>query len=214
MSVLSIRHPEIFKVPAVPDGEALFGCDQEWYASEWQRLSGCGPTAASNLIYYLARTKPRACRLDVQSNKAGCLSLMETVWNYVTPTEEGVDTTTKFAQSLQAWFNASGIGAEARICDIPEDVAPRPALDEVLRFLARAMESDAPVAFLNLNNGDEEKLEAWHWVTVVSIEYSENEKDILLNILDESRIKKISLSLWYSTTTLGGGFVWFGVVDE
>jgi len=36
--------------------------------------------------------------------------------------------------------------------------------------------------------------------------------------LDEGLIKKIDLALWYRTTTLGGGFVYFtaspGIVDK
>ncbi|MCK7512275.1 MAG: hypothetical protein MZV70_55010 [Desulfobacterales bacterium] len=38
--------------------EAYFGCNQEWYATEWQRLSGCGPAAACNMIFYLNNTRP------------------------------------------------------------------------------------------------------------------------------------------------------------
>ena len=210
----AIKHPELFEVPGAVTGGAGFGCDQEWYVSEWQRLSGCGPTAASNIIYYLSRTRPQVCGLTVENNRAACLSLMEQMWTYVTPTEEGVDTTGKFRDALQAYFDAAGVAAVTEVIDVPEDKAARPPLKEVLSFLLRAMESDTPAAFLNLCNGEEENLEAWHWVTVIALEYSENAGEITLRILDESRIKTIDLRLWYETTALGGGFVRFNTTSE
>ena len=205
----SIKQPEIFAVSGA--GSAIFGCDQEWYKSEWQRLSGCGPTAASNIIYYLGRTRPQVCGLNVENNKTACLSLMEKMWLYVTPTEEGVDTTGKFYDAMRSYFDAAGIDARFEVCDIPEDRMSRPPLRMVLGFLIRAMENDAPAAFLNLCNGAEESLEAWHWVTVIAIDYTENADKLTATILDESRIKKIDLKLWYETTALGGGFVCFSV---
>ena len=72
------------------------------------------------------------------------------------------------------------------------------------------------MAFLNLCNGEEKNLDRWHWVTIISLEYAKDKNQVLANILDEGVIKKISLSLWYHTTTLGGGFVYFtnsSVVD-
>lgn len=206
----AILHPEYFEVSSVHDEKSCYGCDQEWYNSEWQRISGCGPTVASNIIYYLSRTKPHACGLDVRNDKTGCVALMEKVWSYVTPTEEGVDTTKKFYDSLSAYFNAADIPILAEMCDIPEKMADRPALKEVLDFLIRALEKDAPVAFLNLCNGEEPNLEAWHWVTIISLRHHENIDQIHAIILDEGQFKKIDLALWYNTSVFGGGFVYFG----
>jgi len=47
--IYSIRHPEYFEVHCGHDEESLYGCDQEWYNSEWQRLSGCGPSMKIDL---------------------------------------------------------------------------------------------------------------------------------------------------------------------
>ncbi len=38
---------------------------------------------------------------------------------------------------------------------------------------------------------------------------SDDGKDAFVDILDSGIIKKIDLGLWYDTTTLGGGFVYF-----
>ena len=80
---------------------------------------------------------------------------------------------------------------------------------DVVYFLEGALHQDSPVAFLNLCNGDENNLEPWHWVTIISLEYSEDGKCVFIEILDEGLIKKIDLLLWYDTTTYGGGFVYF-----
>lgn len=210
----SIKNPELFEVRSNQNDEACFGCDQDWYNSEWQRISGCGPTAASNLIYYMSKTKPGSCSLDIKNDRAGCLALMEKVWAYVTPTEEGVDTTKMFVTSMQAFLTAAGIKSHTEICDIPENKEERPSLKDVLGFLIRAMQHDAPVAFLNLCNGAESSLEAWHWVTIISLEYDTAHEHIYLKILDESQMKKIDLKLWYDTTALGGGFVYFSIPDD
>jgi hypothetical protein len=71
-----------------------------------------------------------------------------------------------------------------------------------------------PVAFLNLCNGEETNLERWHWVTVISVEYEEIKQGVFLSIMDEGMIKRINLALWYETTTLGGGFVYFLSAEE
>lgn len=75
--VHSITHPEFFEVHGAGAEDACFGCDQEWYNSEWQRISGCGPTAASNLVYYIAKSRPQACSLDIKNSRDSCLSLMK-----------------------------------------------------------------------------------------------------------------------------------------
>ncbi len=64
------------------------------------------------------------------------------------------------------------------------------------------------------SNGAESRLEAWHWVTVIAVEYLSEDEQIVLKILDESQIKKINLKLWYETTELGGGFVYLSIPDD
>jgi hypothetical protein len=213
MAKRAIKHPEYFEVSGTETDKACLGCDQEWYGSEWQRISGCGPTAASNIVYYLGRTRYQTCRLDVQNGKEGCLALMEKVWNYVTPDEEGVDSTTKFRDSLRAFFDSAGVVTFNEVCDIPEERGARPTPSDVLELLFRAFDNDAPAAFLNLCNGEVDELEAWHWVTAVSVEYSNDAESISLGILDEGRIKYIDLVSWLKTTSLGGGFVYFSIQE-
>lgn len=209
----SIHYPEYFELRREQDDDFCYGCDQAWYGSEWQRIAGCGPTVASNIIFYFSKTRPNACKPAVKNEKAACLDLMEAVWSFVTPTEWGVNTTKLFYDSLGAYFDAIGTHAVAQVCDIPENRDERPALREVRDFLIGAMQSDAPVAFLNLCNGEEMDLDEWHWVTLVSMRSSESSDQMQGMILDEGQFKEIDLGLWYATTELGGGFVYFKIPD-
>jgi hypothetical protein len=136
---------------------------------------------------------------------------MEEIWNYVTPNEEGVDSTKRFYESMLAYFESLGLDVSYEVCDISEEKNLRIGHNAFLTFLRQAMANDAPVAFLNLCNGKVENLESWHWVTIISIEYSEDGNNLLATILDEGSIKTIDLMLWYNTTKLGGGFVYFQV---
>lgn len=214
MITSALKNADIFLVSNEESPEACFGCDQEWYVSEWQRISGCGPTAASNIIYYLSKTWPAFKEKTIHNNKESCLSLMEELWEYVTPDEEGVDTTKRFVESMRAYFDFLGLTPSGEVCDVPEEARQRPALSDILEFLLQAMADDAPVAFLNLCSGTVENLESWHWVTIVTVEHSEDGNRVLAVILDEGTVKTIDLALWYRTTELGGGFVYFKTVDE
>lgn len=52
------------------------------------------------------------------------------------------------------------------------------------------------------------KLDRWHWVTIIALEYTKNGDHALVSILDNGEIIDIDLALWYKTTTKGGGFVY------
>ena len=143
------------------------------------------------------------------SSKEKSISFMEEIWAFVTPSTEGIPTTRMLYESVMAYAETKGLNVTYRVCDVPEKKASRPALTDVIRFLEKALLKDAPVAFLNLCNGDAANLEPWHWVTVVSLEYREDGKSAFIEILDEGLIKRIDLALWCDTTTLGGGFVYF-----
>ena len=214
MTINSISNPNLFKVFDESTDKAYYGCSQEWYATEWQHLSGCGPTAASNIIYYLNHTQPNLVSEQSFNSKESCLSLMEEIWSYVTPTTEGINTTKMFYEAMLTYIKSKGINVEFEFCDLPQDKALRTEFPVILSFIERALSKDAPVAFLNLCNGEEKNLEQWHWVTIISLERSEDGKSAFIKILDEGQIKNIDLALWYNTTTLGGGFVYFSFMKD
>ncbi len=179
------------------------GCNQAWYTTDWQRRAGCGPSVASNLFGYLFS------ELNNSNNKENWLSLMEDVWEYVTPTTRGMPTTQLFYDSSLAYAMAKGLKIKYEYCDVPEEASCRPIFQEIVHFIENGLNEDVPVAFLNLCNGEEQCLYRWHWVTIIELDYSEDQSSASVTILDEGIQKTIDLALWYKTTTLGGGFVYF-----
>ena len=201
----AVSNAGLWKIPANNNRSASFGCDQRWYTQVWQRIAGCGPSVACNAMHWLRH-------IDTGTgfaNKAAALAEMEEAWRFVTPSLKGVNTTRMFIDGMLAYAQSKGMDIRYQVLDLPKDQAARPSLQEILHFLDTALGEDAPVAFLNLNNGDVKDLDAWHWVTIISLEYEEDGSNAFVDIMDQGRIKKIDLALWYKTTTRGGGFVYF-----
>ena len=82
---------------------------------------------------------------------------------------------------------------------IPINFEDRPNKKEVFNFLYKALEKDHPIAFLNLDNGKENKLHRWHWVAIVGIAYDDLSDKLEATIADEGMLKKINLGLWLTT---------------
>ena len=199
----AIQRPNVFAVRNPGTGELFYGCNQAWYGDEWQRRAGCGPSVASHLFAYSFGLAPKT------QEQSDWLILMEDVWNYVTPTTRGMPTTQLFCDSALAYAQARGFRMSCKVSDVPEVAVARPSLSEVVRFVAEGLQSDAPVAFLNLCNGEEQCLYRWHWVTIVALDFEPDGRRTVATILDEGRRIDIDLAVWHKTTTLGGGFVWF-----
>lgn len=209
METKSIANLNLFKIIDESAHETYDGCNQAWYPKMRQRLAGCGPSAASNIFFYLSHSQSTLGLEKGSNSKENWLSLMEEMWTYVTPSIRGVNTLKMFYEPMLVYTKSKGVNVEYRICDVPKDKSQRPELKEIVNFLEEALEKDAPVAFLNLCNGEEKNLDRWHWVTIISLEYTEDRNSAFVNILDQGLIKRINLALWYNTTTLGGGFLYF-----
>lgn len=214
MVTKSIANQKLFEIVDDSKHKTHYGCDQQWYNTEWQRRSGCGPSVATNIIFYLNHTKSILALEPSFNSKEKWLSLMEEIWEYVTPTLRGIPETKLFYEAVITYAKAKRMNIKYDICDVPKDNANTPNLFEILDFIEGALMKDAPIAFLNLCNGEEKNLDRWHWVTIISLEYAEDGQSIFVDILDEGMIKRIDLALWYQTTTLGGGFVYFTALSD
>lgn len=213
---ISIANKKQLKFKDDHNENIYYGHDQEWYTSDWQRRSGCGPSVACNLFAYLNKhlvasdNENLICSADEKDavqRKSQCLPFMEEVWTYVTPTDQGIPSTTLFSERVTAYAQEKKLSVQLSCLDVPEEKSCRPSLEQLFFFLKEALGKDLPIAFLNLCNGEEENLEPWHWVTIISVEYAEEQRLLKTEILDEGREKAIDLSLWLNTTVQGGGFV-------
>ena len=212
MLVRTIKNVNLYKIWDQEIGSIFYGCQQAWYHTLWQRRAGCGPTVASNVIYYLDRTRRNFYGSDdVFLTKREAQLIMEKVYKYVTPTMRGIPSTELFYDDVLNYSNAMGMGLELGVFNVPSDRVSCPPFKYLLEFLDQALTNDTPVAFLNLDHGEEKRLDSWHWVTIISLEYELEERMAVIKILDEGTIKEIDLYKWFRTTTLGGGFVSFNL---
>jgi len=208
MKIRSISNLELLKFIDESNDNIYFGCDQEWYPTEWQKKAGCGPTTACNILLYLKFLKFGEKTAIRNSSKEFALSQMQEAWSYITPTENGIPTTGIFCQAIIDYYKSKDLSLTCCSFDIPKDKCLRPGFEDVIHFIEDALLADSPVAFLNLCNGDVLDLDSWHWVSIVSLEFNEDGSAGIVEIVDEGIIKKIDLYSWYNTTKLGGGLVY------
>ena len=199
----SLRTPEIFHIK--DNGASVFGANQEWYPTEWQRRAGCGPTVCAHLLCYLSRTRAGMEALWQQeaNTKEGFLLLMQEIWKYVTPGMMGVNSMEIFTGGALRFAAKRGVVLSKKELAVPLSSHKRPSREVFTEFIASAISDDLPVAFLNLSNGTLDNLDNWHWVTMVSFDCETNKA----TMYDQGARSEIDILRWLSTTTLGGGLV-------
>ena len=191
----------IDKLKHYEDESTAYGFNQEWYTSKWQRLSGCGPTTASTLIYTI---NPEINHF----NHSDARELMETMWKYVTPSLKGVYKRSMFTEGLEKYFDAHQLKGKVEHLEIPKEKSQRPSLTEVMAFIETALTRQVPIAFLNLDNGEEKKLDAWHWVIISGLDSLDDHPEVYVHIIDDNKLFAIDIALWLKSTKRGGALVY------
>lgn len=203
---MKIDHLERFQIKEKETGHLFCGCNQEWYFGARQRRSGCGPTVFSNILLYLFHEvyAKNACVY-----KEDALALMEEVWQYITPTLLGVYSTEIFIRGALEYGQEKGMDYEYALLGVGGEHSCKSALEETVRFVKIGLARGVPVAFLNLCSGRAKNIDRWHWMTVISLEEDRDADGIKMGILDNGERKETDLKVWYDTTAMGGGFVYF-----
>ncbi len=204
MKNIELQHPEWLQVKW--EGNLSLGYNQEWYTDEWQRLAGCGPTTATQLMSYISF---RDGLLDASefSNGEKALERMNLIWDYVKPRfGGGLYKTHWFQRGLQAYFDERNLSYEAQMLNIFPFAVNRPKVDVAADFIARGLSQDSPVGFLNRHRGKEEGLSTWHWVPIIGLR--DVGSDVRCFVYDEGIERQFSLKKWLKETILGGGLVY------
>ncbi|MFA7673728.1 MAG: hypothetical protein WCY62_07740 [Clostridia bacterium] len=205
--MISINEPKWLQLTDIT-GDILYGCSQEWFRTTWQRMSGCGPCTASNIVLYFQRSGRIQTHIAVDS-KPDFMRLMESVWKYVTPKYMGMHLVSQFYTGLNNYFKSINAELKCYTLDIPKHMESRPLIPVIVDFIAAGLSADSPVAFLNLSNGTVKDLDEWHWVTVIAMETNQDTGDVYLEIYDDRKDIKINFTQWYASTKLGGGFIYY-----
>lgn len=204
MESLTIKHPEWLDIQTPT--KISHGYDQEWYGHEWQRLAGCGPTTATQVISYVG-FRDGIYPLDDSANQAAALARMEGVWEYVKPRYGGGVYKTAWLESgIQKYVDDNGWNYDVRMINVSPFRFSREDVAVVAEFIRDGLRQDVPVAFLNRHKGQEEALWTWHWVPIWGI-FSKGD-DIRCRIFDEGEVRDFSLTHWMHDTILGGGFAY------
>ncbi|MDI9520376.1 MAG: hypothetical protein QM308_04380 [Bacillota bacterium] len=200
----SVKIPELLQL-SWPGAGPFFGCDQDWFPRFWQRKAGCGSCTGANILHYFSGRKKLSLPHDVVDQES-FVRLMEYCWQYLTPSFRGLNSPFLMQKGLDEMMEHLGCPGKSLVLAVPDDPALRPSLKTAEQFIRAGVQSDSPVAFLNLHNGGQEQLENWHWVTVVGIKGDENRAK--LDIYDNGIRLAVDLGDWLVSAERGGGFVY------
>lgn len=189
------------------DGTRSHGADQDWYTLPWRQRAGCGPTTASAQMAYLAALRPSLAALcPLEGREQGAfVTYMDKVWEYVTPGSHGLNRVEMYTDGVARFCGERGVRLLPHALEVPIG-EERPGFDRCVSFIRAGLASDCPVAFLNLDNGEVEALDKWHWVLLSALE--EGDAGTLVTVVDNGNTFSIDLKMWYDTARDLGGFVW------
>lgn len=206
---MQIKHPEWLQLET--DDLKLYGYNQGWYMTSFQRTRGCGPTAAAMLLVYLNRREAEP--LPYKSHSISSIAkVLEHVWDFVTPGWLlGLNSTEKFYRGVQTLLRHYELNWRCHRLSVTAAKFKRVSLLQVVKFVEAGIASDCPIAFLNLHKGQVSAMESWHWTVLVSLAYDANQNCYMATCYDGGRSITFDLGLWLETTRFGGGFVYITV---
>jgi hypothetical protein len=207
---VSVLNPEFLNIFDEASERTSFGGDQEWYADEWHRRAGCGPTCAANLTAYLALTRPglRALYAGEDMRKVAFSAHMEDLYKFVTPGGMGLNRLEMFTDGIDEFAQSRGLSLRAHVFEVFGNMhRGRPQVRELMDFLRAGLSGDCPVAFLNLTKGRVKNLQGWHWVTITGADMSD--EHLTASASDEGKLIPFDLRLWYLSTRMRGGLVYY-----
>lgn len=207
---ISISRPELFNIIDEKTQNVFFGGNQDWYTEEWSRRAGCGPTCAANIMAYLALTRPalKALYGFETMSLAAFAAHMEDIYKFVTPGNMGLNRTEMFTDGVADFVKSRGISLTPHVFGVTTNMAPnRPPATALAEFVKAGLDSDCPIGFLNLTKGKVKNLQSWHWITITAANIEE--KSLIAEASDEGILRRFDLRLWYLSTRLPGGLVYF-----
>lgn len=206
---VSIKNPEIFNIYNPLQEQNFFGGNQEWYHKKWNKDSGCGPTSAANITAYLALTREKCRKLyeGRSMEQSEFTAHMEKMFHYVTPGPMGVNSLDKYINGFMDYVKEKEVTLTPRVLSVDKATFKKRNVKELEEFVIAGLNSDCPLAFLNLSKGAETRLQGWHWITITQAIIDED--DIIAIASDEGKKREFSLKLWYLTTKMHGGLIYF-----
>lgn len=206
---ISIKNPEYFNIYSPLEDKTYYGGDQEWYHKKWSQDAGCGPTCAANITAYLSKTRDSFLNLyeGKDMTQGEFTNHMEEMFHYITPGPLGVNSIDKYIHGFMNYAKEKDVVITPKALSADLCTIKKRDVKELEEFVVQAFENDCPIAFLNLSKGAETKLQGWHWITITHVRIENG--DIIAIASDEGKKREFSLKLWYLTTRLHGGLIYF-----
>jgi len=195
--LITLAEPDRMKITDAC-GNTQIGGSQEWYENRWHRISGCGPVAASNLIWYMMR---------IDGEKTRYMELMREMFMYITPGLHGVNKSGIFSEGIVRYGVNNGLRIDPHVLEISPKQQERPDIGTVRDYIVTALRSDAPVALLNLSSGMAKTMENWHWMTIITF----NDDDMRIQFCDYGAKQEADISAWIKTTKQGGAMIYLTI---
>lgn len=208
--LISVSHPEFMTITDSQARQSYFGGAQEWYSFEWGRIAGCGPTCAANLLAYLALTRPalRDLYRGRSRDRIEFLRHMEEIFPFVTPGPMGLNRVELFSKGVVAFAASRDVLLTPHVFAVTGNRNPgRPPVSALVAFVRAGLAADCPLAFLNLSRGRVKNLQNWHWVSITSVDIETDQ--LTARASDEGIPREFNLRLWYLSTQMSGGLVYF-----
>lgn len=208
--IVSILRPEVLDIADENAKRIYFGGDQEWYADEWHRRAGCGPTCAANVTAYLSWTRPtlRALYAGEDMRKSLFSAHMEEMYRFVTPGNMGLNRAEMYTDGVAGFSESRGLSLQAHSFEVHGNMCKgRASVEALSEFVRTGLAADCPIAFLNLTKGRVKNIQAWHWITITSADISNTA--LLAYASDEGNQICFDLRLWYLSTRMRGGLIYF-----
>lgn len=206
---ISIKTPDILYIYESLEDVTYFGGNQAWYEKRWNKDSGCGPTCAANITAYLAMTRDNIRNLYPGSEMVQLefANHMEEMFHYITPGPMGVNSLDKFINGFMRFLNEKNVNLTPYVLSVDMLSLKKRNWKELQEFVIAGLKADCPLAFLNLSKGEEKRLQGWHWITITQARVEED--DVIAYASDEGKKIEFSLKLWYLTTKMHGGLIYF-----
>lgn len=151
-------------VPVTYGSTTYYGGSQMWWPDgSTKETRGCGPTAAANITCYLAKkdsSKYGKLYSPSSMSRADFLKHMDTLYSYINPGILGETSLENFTSNIEKYASDKGVSLKRVISSASF------TLDNTATYIKNGLNSDCPVAILNLTlpGGDYEY--AWHWMTI------------------------------------------------
>lgn len=211
MKDLTLHNGDFVPLDEIGTDRFAYGGKQAWFAKKSRRVRGCGPTAAANILCYLAGSAEKYRPLCPDgATRESFLVLMDALYTALAPSFiGGLFSRRRFSRRVVRWAQKRGVALTAHQAGTRTH-----SQQECLAMIRHGLEQDRPVATLNLKwryivPGGEDF--GWHWVTITGLQ---EEADGKTQIVVSSWGRRFLLdwnSYWQACRRafLPGGFVWF-----